>query len=435
MEPEHMKRFIHLERSAAMTGKEKLALALNHEEGPLLFDVGGMPTTGMHCEVMEKVREFYGLEKRPIKILEPTQMLGILDQDLKDVMGVQTVPFWGAGCMFGFRVEDKWKEWRTPWGQDVLVPEEFEVTTNEKGDTLIYACGDRNYPPAGCMPKVGKFFDNIDRAPEYDEDNYDIRDNLEEFQEISDRDIAWLVKQKETIGETTDVVMGNLGGTAFGDPALVPGPMLRNPKGIRRLPDWYMATVSDQETLCQIFEYESDIALKNLKRIHDAIGDYIDVTYICGTDFGSQRAPFYSVATFTDCFAPFYKKVDDWIHQNTKWHTFKHSCGANEPFIGLMADAGLECFNPVQWTAAGMDRQHIKDKYGDKIVYWGGGIDTQKMLPTGTPEQVYEQALECCRIFGKNGGYVFNTVHNIVPGVPAENVDALVRAVRHYNEG
>ena len=418
-----------------LTGKEKLKLALNHEEGPLLFDVGGMPTTGMHCEVVAKVREFYGLEKHPIKIYEPAQMLGFIEDDLKEVMGVQTTPLWSAASMYGLRVEDEWKEWRTPWGQDVLVPKEFEVTENEKGDTLLYACGDRTSSPAGCMPKGGRFFDAIDRAGDYDEDNYNIQDNLEEFQEISERDIDWLVRQKKAFGDTTDVVTGNLGGTAFGDPALVPGPMLRQPKGIRKLTDWYMATVADPELLSEIFTYESDVALKNLKKIFDAIGNYIDVTYICGTDFGSQRAPFYSTSTFLELYAPFYKKVDDWIHENTTWHTFKHSCGANEPFIGLMADAGLECINPVQWTAAGMDRHHIKEKYGDRVVFWGGGIDTQHMLPEGSPAEVYAQALECCKIFGKNGGYVFNTIHNIVPGVPAENVDALVRAVRDYNKG
>lgn len=418
-----------------MTGKEKLKLAVNHEEGPLLFDIGGMPTTGMHCIVMEELRDFYGLEKRPIKILEPVQMLGVVEEDLKECLGVQTTPLWSSGCMFGFRVEDKWKEWRTPWGQDVLVPEEFEVTVTEKGDTLIYACGDRSSEPAGCMPKTGKFFDNIDRAPEYDEDTYDVRDNFEEFQPVSERDLAWLKKQKETIGETGDVVMGNLGGTAFGDPALVPGPMLRAPKGIRRLTDWYMATVSDQDILHEIFSYEAEVGLKNLEKMYGVLGDFLDVTYICGTDFGSQRAPFYSQATFNDVYAPYYKKVDDWIHTHTKWATFKHTCGSIEPFIGGMADAGLDCINPVQWTANHMDRNLLKEKYGGRVVFWGGGIDTQHMLPEGTPEQVYEQALECCRIFGRGGGYVFNTIHNIVPGVSAANVDALARAVRTYNKG
>ena len=418
-----------------MTGKEKLKLALNHEEGPLLLDIGGMPTTGMHCIVQEQLREFYGLEKHPIKIMEPVQFLGVIEDDLKECLGIQTTPLWGAGSMFGFRVEDKWKEWRTPWGQDILVSEEFITTEADNGDTLVYACGDPDTEPTGRMPKSGFFFDNIDRAPEYDEDDYNIEDNFEEFGEILERDLEWLAKRKTAIGDTDDVVMGNLGGTAFGDSALIPGPMLKKPKGLRRLTDWYMAMIADQDILHEIFSYEAEMALKNLEKMYEVLGDSIQVAYICGADFGTQRGPFCSTDVFHDVYAPYYKKVNDWIHSHTSWKTFKHCCGSIEPLIRELIDCGFDCLNPVQWTADNMDRNMLKREFGKDITFWGGGIDTQHMLPEGTPEQVYEQALECCRIFGKDGGFVFNTIHNIVPGVPAANVDALARAVRDYNKG
>ncbi len=418
-----------------MTGKEKLKLALNHQEGPLLLDIGGMPTTGMHCIVQEKLREFYGLEKHPIKILEPVQFLGVIEDDLKECLGIQTTPLWAAGSMFGFRVEDRWKEWRTPWGQEVLISEEEITIQDEKGDTLVYACGDTNTEPTGRMPKSGYFFDNIDRAPEYDEDNYNVEDNFEEFAEVTKRDLDWLIKQKNQIGDTDQVVMGNLGGTAFGDAALIPGPMLRRPKGLRKLTDWYMAMAADQEILHEIFSYEAEIALKNLEKMYEVLGDSIQVAYICGADFGTQRGPFCNPKVFHDVYAPYYKKVNGWIHSHTNWKTFKHCCGSIAPLIRELIDAEFDCLNPVQWTAKDMDRNMLKREFGKDITFWGGGIDTQHMLPEGTPEQVYEQALECCRIFGKGGGFVFNTIHNIVPGVPAANVDALARAVRDYNKG
>lgn len=419
-----------------MTGKEKLKLALNHEEGPVLFDIGGMPTTGMHCIVMEKLREFYGLEKRPVRILEPMQYLGYMEDDLKECLGVQTTPLWGAGTIFGFKSKEKFKEWRTPWNQDVLVSEEFITRTDEKGDLLVYPCGDTDYEPAGKMLKGGVFFDNTNRAPEYDEDNYNIEDNLEEFSEISEDDLAWLKKQREMLESTDNVVMGNLGGgTSFGDPANVPGPMLKAPKGIRRVEDWYMATAAEPETIQEIFEREAEIGIKNLEKMYAVLGESVQVAYICGTDFGTQRGPFYSTDTFDELYAPYYRKINDWVHSNTGWKTFKHTCGGIEPLIGRLIDVGFDCINPVQWTADGMERNTIKKKYGDRVVYWGGGSDTQHMLPEGTPQQVYEQALECLKIFGKGGGYVFNTIHNIVPGVPAANIDALARAVRDYNRG
>lgn len=418
-----------------MTGKEKLNLALNHEEGPLLLDIGGMPTTGIHCIVLEQVRDYLGLEKRPIKILEPVQMLGVLDEDVRDALGIQTQPCWGANCMMGFPAKDDYKEWRTPWGQEVLVPKDFVTTTDEKGDTLLYACGDVNYKAAGRMPKTGMFFDNTERFPEFDEDNYRLEDNFEEFGPIPQEDLDWLALQRQRYEDSSNVIMGNLGGTAFGDIALVPGPMLKEPKGIRDVTEWYISIASRPEILHEIFEYQIHYAIENLEKMHNVLGETIQIAYICGTDFGTQKGPFCSTETFKEMYKPYYKRVNDWIHEHTTWKTFKHSCGSIKDLIPELIDAGFDCLNPVQWTAENMDRKEIKKLYGDKIVYWGGGIDTQKTLPTGTYQQVFDEALECCRIFGKGGGFVFNTIHNIIPGVPPENVVALADAVKKYNKG
>jgi len=101
--------------------------------------------------------------------------------------------------------------------------------------------------------------------------------------------------------------------------------------------------------------------------------------------------------------------------------------------IGDLVESGFDCLNPVQWTAKDMERNELKKKFGNQITFWGGGVDTQKTLPFGTPQQVYDEVLSCCKIFGKGGGYVFNTIHNIQPGVPAENIVAMFTAVKEYN--
>lgn len=418
-----------------MTGKEKLKLAVNHQDGPILLDIGGMPTTGIHCTMVEKMREYYGLEKRVIKILEPLQMLGMVDDDLKEAMGIQTSPLWNAGTMYGFRQTDRFKEWRTPWGQEVLVAEDFVTSPTEKGGTYIYACGDTSYPPSGHMPEGGFYFDNIIRTPEFDEDEYDVSDNFEEFGPISQDDLDWLALQSAEKKDSSDVIMGNLGGTAFGDIALVPGPQLRDPKGIRDVAEWYISTSIRQEELHQIFEYQLRYALENLKKMHDVLGETIQVAYICGTDFGTQNGPFCSNDTFRNLYAPYYKAVNNWIHENTTWKTFKHSCGSIYGLLPDLVDAGFDIINPVQWTAKDMDRCRLKDEFGSRITFWGGGVDTQKTLPFGTPKQVHDEVLECCKIFGKNGGFVFNTIHNIQPGVPVENLAAMIEAVKEYNRG
>jgi uroporphyrinogen-III decarboxylase len=132
-------------------------------------------------------------------------------------------------------------------------------------------------------------------------------------------------------------------------------------------------------------------------------------------------------------YLPYYKKVNDWIHEHTSWKTFKHSCGAVEPFIDSFIEAGFDILNPVQITAKGMNPQHLKKTYGNRITFWGGGVDTQQVLSFGTPEDVKKQVSENLKIFGDNGGYVFNTVHNVQANVPVENLVAMLDVFRKNN--
>ena len=161
----------------------------------------------------------------------------------------------------------------------------------------------------------------------------------------------------------------------------------------------------------------------------------MDVVFTCGTDFGTQTSSFCSVETFRSLYAPYYRKVNDWIHAHTNWKTFKHSCGAVEPFLGPLMEAGFDIVNPVQCSAAGMDPEQLKAKYGDRLTFWGGGVDTQRTLPFGTPAAVREQVLRRCEIFGRGGGFVFNAVHNLQAQTPVENIAAMFAAVREFNAG
>ena len=197
-----------------------------------------------------------------------------------------------------------------------------------------------------------------------------------------------------------------------------------------------MATATAPEYVKYIFEKQTDIAIANLERLKERVGNKIDVMYICGTDFGTQISTFCSAETFRNLYLPYYKKINGWIHENTGWKTFKHSCGAIEPFIPLFIEAGFDVLNPVQCSARGMDPVLLKEKYGKDIVFWGGGVDTQKILPFGTPEQIKEQVKERCEIFGKDGGYVFNAIHNIQANTPVENLVALFDAFKaHVSNG
>ena len=415
-----------------MTRKERVLTALNHQQPDQVpIDFGSTFITGIHCSVVAALRDHYGLEKRLVKVCEPFQMLGEVEEDLMDAMGVDVVSIFPRYTIFGFPNEN-WKTWRCPWGQEVLVSEHFR--TFEKSDGVyIYPKGDTSAPASGHMPTTGYFFDSIIRQEPFDEDNLDPADNLEEFKLMSEEDLAYWRSEADRLRGTDRAVVTHLNGTGLGDIALVPAPFLTHPKGIRDVAEWYMATASNQEYVDEVFRRQSDIAIQNLQSLAKVAADVLDVVVVCGTDFGTQESTFCSTRTFDHLWLPHYRKMNDWIHANTKWKTFKHSCGAVEEFIPHFVEAGFDILNPVQCSARGMSEDILKARHGDSITFWGGGVNTQKTLPFGTPEEVRAEVLHRCEVFSPGGGFVFNTIHNIQALTPVENVIAMVEALREFN--
>jgi hypothetical protein len=416
-----------------MTSKERLLASLNHRQPDAVpVDFGSTAVTGIHVNAIAGLREHYGLEKRPVKVYEPYQMLGLIDEDLKTIMGIDVEGVPAPETLFGFRNEN-WKPFRLDSGLEVLVSEHFRTTREANGDTLIYPKGDISAPPSGRMPKDGFFFDTIVRQEPIDETRLDPADNLEEFGPVSERDLEYFATEAERAAATGRAVMATFGGTAFGDIALVPAPFLKNPKGIRDIEEWYISTVTRQDYVHRVFEKQAEIALANLARIKDAVGGRVDAVFICGTDLGTQQSQFCSVETFRKLYFPYYKMVNDWIHKNTGWKTFKHSCGAVEPLIEPFIEAGFNILNPVQVTAAGMEAARLKKLYGDRIVFWGGGVDTQTTFAFGTPVEVREQVLRRMEVLAPGGGFIFNAVHNIQANTPLANIVAMIEAVKEFN--
>ena len=412
------------------SSRENFRKTINHvQPDRVVVDLGSTAVTGIHVVIVEKLREYYGLEKRPVKVTEPYQMLGEVDSELVSEMNIDVVGLFGEKNMFGIK-NSNWKVHRTPWGQEVMFPGDFNYTRNDNGDILIYPEGDDSVPPSAMMPKSGYFFDALNRQEPVDDSTLRLEDNLEEFSLISDHDLEYWKEQVRSVEKRDKAVIASLGGTALGDIALVPAVQLKHPKGIRGVEEWYISTLTREDFIRELYDRQTDIALENLKKIYGVTGNGIDVVFICGTDFGTQNSTFCSPETYARVWLPYYKKVNNWIHQNTGWKTFKHSCGAVESLMDLFIESGFDIINPVQINASGMDPRLLKRKYGDRIVFWGGGVDTQGAFAFGTPQQVREQVKNQCDILNKNGGFVFNTIHNIQANVPFGNVIAMMEALK-----
>lgn len=420
-----------------MTPRERIAAALDHQETAVLpVDFGGGFQTGIAVSIVYQLRQRLGLDRpgTPVKVIEPYQMLGEITPDLGEALGSDTTPLYGTGTMFGYPAL-AFKEWRLPDGTPVLVPEDFNTQFEANGDLLQYPGGDRSCGPCARMPQGGHFFDAIIRQGRIDETKLDPADNCEEFTLVDDEALEHYRRRAEQLWTGTDrAVFCTFGGLSFGDIALVPGTFLKQPKGIRDVEEWYVSTATRPGYIKAVFEHQCEVAIENLRRLRAAVGHRVTVIQTNGTDFGTQNGPFQSVAAFRDLYKPYQRRVNAWIHENTPWRTLMHCCGGIAPLIEDIIEAGFDCLNPVQCSAASMDPRVLKRKYGERLVFWGGGVDTQRVLSFGTPDEVRRQVRERIEIFRPGGGYVFNTIHNIVANTPVDNVLAMVETLREHRD-
>lgn len=417
-----------------MNGKRRIQTVLNHlNADKIAVDFGATTVTGIHCKIIEELREYYGLDKHPIQVFEPYQMLGVIEEDLAQILDIDTIGVFGPENMFGVKQID-WQPVKMPWGQEVLLPKDFKIQ-EKNGSVYAFPQGDLSQSPSGVMPEFGYFFNAIERQEgEIEDEKLRVEDNLEEFCLISDEDLTYWKDKIAEASHTEKAVVASFGGMGLGDVAMVPAINLKHPKGIRNITEWYMSTVIRTNYIKELFERQTDIALQNLNKLHKVVGEMVDVVYICGTDFGTQNGQFCSVETFRDLYLPYYRKMNDWIHKNTTWKTFKHTCGAVLPLIESLIDSGFDILNPVQISATGMNPQYLKKCFGQNIVFWGGGIDTQKVLPFGTEDDIRRQIFDLCEIFGQGGGFVFSSVHNIQANVPLKNVVTMMETIKEIRK-
>jgi hypothetical protein len=421
------------------TSRERVIMALNHQEPDKVpLDVGATAVSGIAASALYRLRGALGLEQRPVKVHEPFQMLGQVSDDVLDALGVDVIGLSDDNTFFGFPQQD-WKPFVLFDGTPVLVPGGFNTEIAEDGNLYQHPQGDRSLPPSGRMPAGGFYHDAIERQEPHigltsDASDLDpvewVRDMYHVF---TDEELRLIEERAARLySGTSRAIIGNFGQGSFGDIAFVPGTAIPHPKGIRAVADWYMATALRPEYVHGIFDLQLEIVMQNLPLYKEAVGDRIVAIFISGTDFGAQLGSFISPDAYRELFKPYHKAINDWIHENTSWKTFYHSCGSMVRLYDDFIDAGVDIVNPVQISARGMEPEALKERWGDQLVFWGGGVDTQGALAFGTPEDVEQQVQKTISVLGRDGGFIFNAVHNIQATVPTENLEVLFRSVAQY---
>lgn len=417
----------------SMSGRERLAATLEHRQPDrVCVDFGATSVTGIHVAAVTRLRRAVLGEAQPqVRVSEPYQMLGEIDATLRDALRVDVVGIAPRLNMFGTPQRD-WKLCRLFDGTEVLIPGGLQFTVDpDTGDWLGYPGGDTSVPPSARMPQGGHFFDAIMRQEPLDEARLDPTDNMEEFGPLSDADRAYYREMAAWLdAQPTCSAVLTIPGAGFGDIALVPATFLKHPRGIRDVALWYASLAKRPRYIEAVFARQCECAEQNIATLIDIFGDRVQVAMLTGTDFGMQTGPMMSNAMYRRLFKPFHTRLNRLIHERSGWRTFIHSCGSVYRLIPEFIDAGFDILNPVQCSAADMDARRLKREFGDRLVFWGGGVNTQHTLAFGSPDEVYREVRERIDIFGAGGGYVFNAIHNIQADTPTDNILAMFRAVR-----
>jgi uroporphyrinogen decarboxylase len=201
---------------------------------------------------------------------------------------------------------------------------------------------------------------------------------------------------------------------------------------LRRMDNFLMDLMCDQYNVEKLLDELMKRHLATLEKVCKSVGDIVDIIRF-GDDLGMTQGPFMSPEIYSQLFKPRHKILCDYVKTHSRMHTFIHSCGSISLLMPDLIEAGIEIFNPVQTNCAGMDPAFLKKEFGKNCTFWGGGIETVGMLNEGTPSRIRDQVFERMEIFSDGGGFVFNTVHNILPDVPPLNIIAMFDAVKEFN--
>lgn len=393
-----------------MNSRERVLAAVNHRQPDRVpLDLGATTATGIEPGLYRRLRERLGLAGEPPRVVDVWQMLAWVEQPVIEALGADCLPVPRLVQPFGMRL-DAWQPWRLDDGTAVQMPANFAPVPGPDGSLCLYLDGE-------LVAKKAASSIYYDRMIEFKV--YDPLPPVETFPLplFSDEELAWRRGWAETLRRETDKAL-------LGDFGLILGRW-------GSYQEWMYTVAADPAYVTAFYERKVEMLLANLRLYRDAVGDNIDIINF-GEDFGTQRGLMISPRTFERLVAPYYKKVFDWVHTYTPWKVFFHCCGAIYPIIPALIACGVDILNPVQTTAAGMVPERLKTEFGGRLAFWGGGIDTQTVLPFGTPADIRGQVAERMRTFAPGGGFVFCPIHNIQSDVPLDNLMALYDAVAEF---
>lgn len=364
-----------------LKSRERVIRAIEHK--PLdryPIDFGMHFSSGISCFAYYNLRKYLGLSTDHIYVPDMIQLLAEVDDDILERFHVD--------CKLLYPDYAATKLWNPRGEYSFHIPQRANPVQDEDGSWRMTVGNERLY-----MPKGGFFFDG--GWPDFHEDDWGTQ-------------IDKLAQKAERLYKETDYFLSYLTFGAFFSSDL----------------DYLCDMLTDPDSIKAQHEQWLEGQIAQAKLVIDKLGGYVQGVLL-NSDLGTQTGPFCNPAVYADVCAPYLKRFCDFMHRNSDFKLLLHSCGSIEPFIPILIDCGIDAINPVQVSAANMEPHHLKQAYGDKITFWGGGCNTQTVLNFGTPEDVRENVRYLTNIFKKDSGFVFNQVHNVMGDIAPENVVAM----------
>lgn len=405
-----------------MTHRERVMKALNHEEPDRVpIDIGGMLCTGIMAVAYKRLKEHLGIDGKPVKVFDTGQQLAWIGDEILEYFDADVKPIHRLVDWLGMRL-DEWKEGELTDGSKALVPKGFKPV-KEGGSWKVKSGG----ITIAEMPEGGFYFDRVYHLLANVDTIGDLRSLWRKYKRgrreeaiIGEEEAEYLKEESRRLRETDYAIMLNFGGNLI------------------ELGQWLMGYSRFMMTLAadrKLAEYLLDLLvenhLENLEICTEAIGENADIIQF-GDDFGMQDRLQISPSLYREVFKPRERKMWDFVRENSDWKTFLHSCGSIYDILPDLIDIDLDIINPVQISAKGMEPERLKREFGGDIVFWGGGCDTQGVLPMGTLEEIEEEVKKNISIFAPGGGCVFAAVHNVQVDIPPEKIVKLYESARRY---
>lgn len=413
-----------------MNSRERVLAAIAHKQPDQVpVDLGSTPSSGISAIAYSNLLKAIGRTDLPVQIYDVVQQLAQLDMSIIDRFGVDVLDIGRA-----FNTEEKdWHETILANGDKAFYPIHFNPVKQADGS---YHCYDEDGKRLlALMPQGATFFDQsyfpyINGFPE----NYDTLDEEmgrvlwsryvhSPWDHTQDPDF-WKTLREKTLqlrASTDKALMIVCGCNLFEWGTF-----------LRRMDNFLMDLLCEPDQVARMLDQLLERHLATLAKVCDSVGDIVDIIRF-GDDLGMTSGPFMDVDTYRSLFKPRHKQLCDYVKTHSQMHTFIHSCGSISSLMPDLIEAGIEIFNPVQTNARQMEPEFLKKEFGQDCTFWGGGVETVGTLNNGTSEQVREQVLERLEIMSAGGGFVFNTVHNILPDVPPQNILAMFDAVKEFN--